>query len=319
MTDGSRITRRRWTDTEDATLRALYGALPAAEVGRHINRTEDAVWIRVRKLGLDKRGEVAPWSEPELADLELSYATEKPERIAARLGRTPSAVYQQARCMGLASRKYVIVNATVHDYFSTVTTAEKAYILGLLAADGNVATDHPRIIFGLNVKDSHLVEFVRDRLNPEAIISEATRRRRRFAVIQITSRQMVADVARYGIVPRKSRILEWPTLPESLLRPFLSGYFDGDGWVHEVRKGSRRYPGWGVCSGSEAFLLAMKGYVFESTGLMLPGIRHRPRSSLYQVETTGEKAYLINEWLHQQGLGLERKRYAAALIARYLS
>jgi hypothetical protein len=63
----------------------------------------------------------------------------------------------------------------------------------------------------------------------------------------------------------------------------------------------------------------MKGYVFESTGLMLPGIRHRPRSSLYQVETTGEKAYLINEWLHQQGLGLERKRYAAALIARYLS
>lgn len=316
-TQQSRIRRRRWTEEEDATVRALYNSLPAWELAEQLDRTEDAIWLRVRTLGLGKRPEVEPWSDPELAELRRCYSQEAPTAIAARLGRTPSAVYQQARCMNLTSRKFVIVNATVHSYFSRVTTNEQAYILGLLAADGNVADEHPRVVFGLQVKDVHMVEFVRDRLNPEATISPAVRKHRQFAVIQITSQQMVADLARYGIVPRKSRILEWPALPGHLLRPFLSGYFDGDGWIHVIHKGARLYPGWGVCSGSERFLLDMKEFILASTGVALPRILHRPRSSLYYVGTSGEKAYLINTWLHQEGLGLERKRHASDLVARY--
>lgn len=316
----AKIRRRRWTAAEDGAIRDLYGTTPAYVIAQQLDRTEDAVWIRAtRVLGLDKRGDVAPWTEAELDDLRRSYSQEAPTAIAARLGRTPSAVYQQARCMGLISRKFVIVNATIHDYFSRVTMYEQAYILGLLAADGNVSDEHPRVVFGLHVKDVHLVEFVRARLNPEATISPAVRKRRQFAVIQVTSQQMVTDLARYGIVPRKSRILEWPALPSPLLRPFLSGYFDGDGWIHVIHKGARRYPGWGVCSGSERFLLDMKEFILASTGVALPRILHRPRSSLYYVGTSGEKAYLINNWMHQEGLGLERKRYASDLVARYRS
>jgi hypothetical protein len=323
MTDRSnsrtKIRRRRWTDAEDSVVRDLYGTTSAYTIAQQLDRTEDAVWIRaVKVLGLDKRGEVVPWTKVEMDDLRRSYQHEAPTAIAARLGRTPSAIYQQARCMGLISRKFMIVNATVHDYFSDVTTDEHAYILGLLAADGCVADEHPRIIFGLQEKDIHMVEFVRDRLNPEATISPATRKRRRFAVIQITSQQMVADVARYGIVPRKSRTLEWPALlPDSLLRSFLSGYFDGDGWIHTIHKGPYDYPGWGVCSGSERFLLDMKDFILKSTGITLPKVLHRRHSSLYHVGTSGAKAFGINDWLHQSGLGLERKRYASDLVARY--
>lgn len=315
MANASRITRRRWTDTEDSALRALYGTLPAAEVGQRLSRTENSVWLRARTLGLDKRGEVAPWSEAELADLKHSYPTGDPQQIAARLGRSTSAVYQQARYMGLIGRKFLIVGATVHDYFSTVTTAEQAYILGLLAADGNVSSAHPRVILGLQAKDTPLMEWVRDRLNPGANLSIASRDD--FAMLQVTSRQMVADLAKFGIVPRKSRILGWPAqLGDDLLRPFLLGYFDGDGSAC-VRTSTGR-PMWTVCSGSEQFLIEMKDYIDRCTGVVMEKIHHRPQSSLYQVATTGRRAYLVDKWLHgAENLGLSRKRFPAYAIVGY--
>ncbi len=315
MANASRIIRRRWTETEDSTLRELYGTLPAAEVGHRINRTEDAVWLRARTLGLDKRGEVAPWSEAELAELRRSYSTDDPQEIAARLGRTVSAVYQQARFMGLTGRKFLIVGSTVHDYFSEVTTAEQAYLLGLIAADGNVSSAHPRVILGLQAKDTPLMEWVRDRLNPGANLSIASRND--FAVLQITSRQMVEDLAKFGIVPRKSRILGWPAqLGDDLLRPFLLGYFDGDGSAC-VRGDSGR-PIWTVCSGSEEFLIEMKEYIRRSTDVVMEKIHHRPQSSLYQVATTGRQALTVDRWLHVDGnLGLARKRFPAEAVAMY--
>lgn len=311
--NNGRITRRRWTAAEDATVRALYGSATAAEIAARLDRTEDAVWLRAaRTLGLDKRDEVTPWTDAELAELRRCYSAEEPQQIAARLGRTVSAVYQQARCMELISGKYRIVDATIHDYFSAVTTAEQAYVLGLLAADGNVSSAHPRVIFGLQAKDVPLVEWVRDRLNPEANLSIASRDG--FAVLQVTSRQMVSDLAHYGIVPCKSRVLAWPSDLDTLLRPFLLGYFDGDGsaYMHRGR------PGWTVCSGSEQFLIDMKDYVRQSTGVVMEKIHHRPASSLYQVATTGRNAYLVNEWLHQDGLGLARKNFAEEVVARYM-
>lgn len=307
-----RITRRRWTDAEDETVRRLYGSLTAAEIGERLERTENSVWLRAKILGLDKREEVTPWSDAEVAELRRCYPTEPPRQIAARLGRTPSSIYQQARVMGLISGKMRIVDATVHDYFTSVQTAEQAYLLGLLAADGNVSGQHPRVILGLQAKDIALMEWVRDRLNPAANLSIASRDG--FAVLQVTSRQMVTDLAEYGIVPRKSRILAWPHQLGPLLRPFLLGYFDGDGSAFKASKGR---PGWNVCSGSEQFLIDLKEYVRQQTGVVMEKIQHRPASFLYQVSTTGRNAWIVNDWLHRDGLGLPRKQFAPEVVARY--
>ncbi len=314
MDNGIRIIRRRrWTAAEDDLLRQNYGRIPAADAGALIDRTEDAVWIRARKLGLDKREEEArPWTAAELDDVRRCYATEPPAEIAARLGRTTSSVSQQAACLGVISRKATVAASTVHDYFAAVASAEQAYILGLLAADGNVSSEHPRVSIGLQAKDTHLVEYVRDRLNPGASLS---RKKDGYASLQVTSQQMVADLARFGVVPRKSRILGWPANLGFLLRPFLLGYFDGDG---SACMAGGKYPNWSVCSGSEPFLIAMKAYVHESTGVVMQKIQHRPGSDLYQVATTGRQALVVDGWVHQDGLGLERKRFPEHAHARYL-
>lgn len=315
--DGGRIQRRRWTEGEDEAIRRLYATTDARVIGEQLGRTEDAVWIRAtRVLGLEKRDEVAAWTDAELDELRRCYATEAPAKLAARLGRTPSSVYQQARVLGLLSRKRLITEAAVHDYFHEVTTAEQAYVLGVLAADGCVSSEHPRIVFGQQAKDAGLVEFVRDRLNPGANLSIASRDG--FAVLQVTSRQMVLDLAKHGIVPRKSRILGWPSHLDSLQRPFLLGYFDGDGSMYtpKDRRGGFR-AGWTVCSGSEQFLIEMRDFIYAAVGIQLQEIQHRRGADLWQVASTGRNAYLLDEWLHQDGLGLARKRLPEHVSARY--
>lgn len=302
---------RRWTQLEDETLIALYGKATAREVGDQLGRTEESVWLRARILGLDKRGKVAPWTEGELENLRATYAVEPAVQIAKRLGRTPSAVRQQARVLGLDSRKTLVNKTIVTDYFDVIDTAEKAYILGLMAADGNVMASG-RVNFGLHERDEGLVVFVRDRLAPGMALNHYVRQP--FVYFTAMSRPLAAGLAQWGVVPRKSRILTWPHALGAMQRPFLLGYFDGDGSAFVIRN---RYPGWNVCSGSERFLIDMKAYIRAEAGVALEKIYHRPSSDLYQVSTTGRGAYVLDQWLHQDGLGMGRKRIPAHILARY--
>jgi hypothetical protein len=284
-------------------------------IAEQIGRTENAVWLRAKTLGVDKRPEVTPWSAAELAELRRCYGIEPPVDIAVRFGRTPSSAYQQARVLGLLTRKTLIGQSAVADYFDRIDSAEKAYVLGLIAADGNVYKG--RVYFGLQARDEGLVAWVRDRLFPDAVIHVA--RKDGFRSFAMTCHRMAAGLAQWGIVPRKSRILEWPVaLPNSMLRPFLLGYFDGDGSAFVIRKHDRFYPGWNVSSGSPEFLMQMKEYIRESTGVVLQKIQRREAASLYQVSKTGRGAYIIDQWLHEDyGLGLARKRIPENIMARY--
>lgn len=311
----SRITRRRWTSAEDQYVRDHYDREPAEKIAAELGRSADSIWIRAKLLGIGKREEFhAVWTSADLEDVRRNYGTESPASIAKRLGRTTSAVSQQAKVLGVVSRKALVTAATVHDYFSKVASAEQAYILGLLAADGNIATGYPRIQLGLQAKDAHLVEWVRDRLNPKMALS--VRPADGHAVLLITSAQMVADLAEHGIVPRKSMTLAWPSHLGALQRPFLCGYFDGDGSACLARE---KYPIWSVCSGSDRFLADMKACVLESTGVVMQKIQHRPLADLYQVAVSGRGALVVDQWVHGDGFGLARKRFSEHIAARYLT
>ncbi len=110
-----------------------------------------------------------------------------------------------------------------HDYFSVITRHQQAYVLGLLASDGNVSSERPRIGFGAQDKDESLVTYVRDELAPGTPIRYWARSNPplRMARITITSPQMRADLARLETVPRKSKTLQWPEeLPTEFVNSF---------------------------------------------------------------------------------------------------
>lgn len=197
-----------------------------------------------------------------------------------------------------------------HDYFETIDAPVKAYIAGLLAADGNVLEQQQRVTLELAVRDHDLVLFVRDQLaRGLTVLGRVRPTGTTTAILAMTSRQLCRDLARHGITPRKSLTLEWPeTIDEPLHRLFLLGYFDGDGFVTWSRNGRYLYPRWALL-GTRAFLSRAMQVIATETGIEPRVIRERPESRIHVLHINGRDASTVDEWLHSgTELGLGRKR-----------
>lgn len=115
--------------------------------------------------------------------------------------------------------------------FNKIDTEEKAYWLGFLYADGCVGSKEDKIELGLAEKDLKHIEKFRDFMNITNKISyrEKTKSYR----MSFRSFQCKQDLIDKGCVPKKSLILDFPNenqVPKYLIRHFIRGYFDGDGW-----------------------------------------------------------------------------------------
>jgi hypothetical protein len=204
-------------------------------------------------------------------------------------------------------------NKARHDYFAHVATQTQAYVLGVLAADGNILGAYNRITLELSTKDRSLLEFVRDELAPGGTYTTRSRSGRTYDVFTFTSPQMVADLAIYGVVPAKSRILRWPDrLERGLAREFILGFFDGDGFITGgiTRTGGKdyRYHYIGLCSGSSEFLLDLLQVIADATGVRMGGPWRNGETRCFTIRTSGESARVVDAWLHSDDLGLRRKR-----------
>ena len=115
--------------------------------------------------------------------------------------------------------------------FETIDNEEKAYWLGFLYADGSVGSNESKIELGLAEKDLHQIEKFRDFIGLSNKISyRANTKSYRFS---FRCGNMKQDLINKGCVPNKSLILKFPTykqVPKNLMRHFIRGYFDGDGW-----------------------------------------------------------------------------------------
>ena len=115
--------------------------------------------------------------------------------------------------------------------FETIDTEEKAYWLGFLYADGSVGSKDNRIELCLAEKDLKQIEKFRDFIGVMNKISYRPQTKSyRYSFKSIPCK---ADLIKQGCVPKKSLILKFPTeeqVPKNLIRHFIRGYFDGDGW-----------------------------------------------------------------------------------------
>jgi hypothetical protein len=193
-----------------------------------------------------------------------------------------------------------------HHYFRALDSPPQAYVLGLLAADGNVFGS--RVSIELLAKDRELVELVRDELAPAVKVRARRRGTREMALLSISSRQLVADLASLAVTERKSLTLRWPeALPGSLARPFLLGYFDGDGYVTWSQNRRWRYPRWGLL-GTESFLTSANALLHGELGIRRRPLHERP--GCWRLAVTGRDALAVDRWLHHGfDFGLARKRF----------
>lgn len=128
-----------------------------------------------------------------------------------------------------------------HNFFETIDTEAKAYLLGLLFADGCNYIKARRIQLSLQERDKELVFLMRSLLESNHKIcyykvknNDGCLNRQNQYRLGITSQKLCEDLSKLGCTPNKSFTLEFPTkkqVPDHLLNHFIRGYFDGDGSI----------------------------------------------------------------------------------------
>lgn len=139
----------------------------------------------------------------------------------------------QRRSYSENNRRY---NRNSH-YFDKIDTQNKAYILGLLFADGCNHTDHSAITISLQEEDRYILEFVKSELEYEGPIRfvplhEKNENYKDQYTLCINDPYMSKHLEKLGIVNAKSLIITFPDyIRMKFINHFVRGYFDGDGCI----------------------------------------------------------------------------------------
>lgn len=115
--------------------------------------------------------------------------------------------------------------------FDKIDTEEKAYWLGFLYADGSVGSKEDKIELSLAACDYNHIQKFKDFIGLDNKISYRKKQNAyRYSFRDKTFKEVLI---KQGCVPKKSLILTFPTIdqvPVELIRHFIRGYFDGDGY-----------------------------------------------------------------------------------------
>ena len=112
-----------------------------------------------------------------------------------------------------------------------------AYVLGFLFADGCITkTKRGGQYVSFHTMDKELLVAMRMAMDSDHKIAKRTARSGNVYRMQIGSKELVADLERFGLTEAKARRMRFPDVPPRQLSHFVRGFFDGDGnvWVGKV-------------------------------------------------------------------------------------
>ena len=134
------------------------------------------------------------------------------------------------------------------NYFETIDSYAKAYILGFIAADGSLVKNKwgpTTLTITLKYEDKAVLEFIKNEIGNTHKLLEIKRpssfdKNKLIHHIRysITDKKISSDLMKYGITHNKSLTMEniIENIPIEFRDAFIIGYFDGDGSV-TVRDG----------------------------------------------------------------------------------
>ena len=168
------------------------------------------------------------WSQQKIADFY-------------KVSRTVIKRVLEIQCEGLIIRNRTSKYKYQQDIFEIIDTAEKAYWLGFLAADGcNYQREHnASIILNVHEKDIEHLEKFKQFCHTDAEIKsyigyEGFSNQTPMCKITLNSKKISNDLIDKGILPNKSLILQPPHILKEFYKPFILGYFDGDGSISKT-------------------------------------------------------------------------------------
>ncbi|WP_342543313.1 LAGLIDADG family homing endonuclease [Paenisporosarcina sp. FSL H8-0542] len=234
------IRKEKWSEEEVVKLKEYYGITTVVEISKMLGRTTDSIAGKAKQLKL--KGYIKnAWSENDIEFLISNFGTKTLSELAFTLGRTENSIQLKANRIGLKLPEKYNYNK---DYFKLIDCEEKAYWLGFIYADGYVSVneDARNHEFGIEIKsaDYEHLNKLNLVLNGNINLSYRTRQLQfknytsvvNVCSLRIYSKQFVFNLIDKGVVPNKTSVLEFPKfLPKQLMRHFIRGYIEGDGYI----------------------------------------------------------------------------------------
>lgn len=136
-------------------------------------------------------------------------------------------------------------------------SAEFAYVIGLIAADGNLSPDGRHITF--TSKDLELAVLFKQYLKHEGKIGKKSRGgdgEKKYFVVQLGDVVFYKFLLSIGLTPKKSKTINKLKIPQKYFYDFLRGCIDGDGSIGSFIHPESRLPQFKVriVSASKLFL-----------------------------------------------------------------
>jgi hypothetical protein len=299
---------------QEAVLRALWSeGVTVRQIGTELGLSGASICRHAERLGLDRRSRpVRAADRDEFCSLYRTGLTMT--EVASRTGFHRDTVRR-----ALVSSRVPLHDRTRrwpvrHDAFAEPLSPAAWYWIGMLAADGCV--QGPLISLVQHVSRAAMLqrflEFVGSPARPFRVIN-----RGKGLIADVSSPRMAADLARHGVVPRKSLTME---ASEAAARQpeFWLGVFDGDGCCTFSKRGA---PTIGIV-GSRPVMRQFAAWLHATFEDHRPAIGSvgRDGGHLSDVRVAGDRARRLAElWLSISEVSLEPKRERLERAALYES
>jgi len=185
-------------------------------------------------------------------------------KMARVLGIGKTTVNNWCKELGLRFKKH-----TVNEHFFDVFTEESAYILGFIFADGSISWNPLKGYYSLTItaaeKDKEHLEIIGRSMSSTKplLYSEKTKSYR----LIVNSKKLCKKLISLGVVPRKTKIVRFPSISFRFLKHFLRGVIDGDGTVRYLNRKVSPYFEISISSGSLYFCQGLVNAVRDAIGI----------------------------------------------------
>lgn len=200
------------------------------------------------------------------------------------------------------------VHSIDENYFEKIDTPNKAYFLGLIAADGNVGSKNSKIKLSLHENDRDILESFRIDIKYSKEL-ELLKKKKELGwnrsnqfMINIDCKKLHNDLINCGIIPNKTLLLTFPSkdqVPNDLINHYIRGFFDGDGCIH-VQKNNKA----GISfANNQIFCNQLRDY-FTTIDIKSTVIKHSFNNCYYTRIFTQEDIYKLYKFMYSETDGL---------------
>lgn len=233
-------------ETKNEIVRLYSEGYNTVEISKMVKKSQSGVERYLKRIGIYRKSHFYILTKEDDIKIKEMYLSGMTSREIFEhykdIVSCEETIQRRVKNMGI-SRPATARNIVNHDYFENIDTPTKAYFLGFLMADGNVYQDErgnksAAIQMELQARDLHILESLKEEWESDNKITHSKRKDEYH--ISVRSNKMAADLAKYGVVPRKTFLLRMlPEIPYELYPDLIRGIFDGDGTVFTLKKDGR--------------------------------------------------------------------------------